>query len=320
MPNLNSFAPVLICTLNRHDHFKRCVESLSACTHAAKTDLFISLDYPLNESHWEGYNKIVSFLPSIVGFRTIKIIKRKYNLGGERNFIETQKYIFEQYDKVIITEDDNEFSPNFLEYINKGLVKYENQHNIFAICGYNFPITLPQEFKHNYYLSKTFSGWGYGIWKNRFEEFLKEFMDYNVILKRLHNTKESIKNVSSTNALLLIVRHGAILGDYAISAGLILKNMNCVFPCVTKVKNHGHDGSGINGGKIEGNNPFLSQFLDNNAAFEFSNPPSSKNIESINILIRVYKKRKNLIFFRCSTIIRYIIYKITGKSVLIVNQ
>ena len=37
---MNNFAPVLIPTLCRYDHLKRCIESLSACTHAEKTDLY----------------------------------------------------------------------------------------------------------------------------------------------------------------------------------------------------------------------------------------------------------------------------------------
>lgn len=52
---IENFSPVLICTLNRYVHFKRCIESLSACTYADKTDLFIGLDYPLKDEHWEGY-------------------------------------------------------------------------------------------------------------------------------------------------------------------------------------------------------------------------------------------------------------------------
>ena len=46
-----NYTPILIPTLNRYNHLKRCVESLAKCTHADKTDLYIALDYPLKEEN-----------------------------------------------------------------------------------------------------------------------------------------------------------------------------------------------------------------------------------------------------------------------------
>jgi len=58
---MNNYAPVVIPTLNRHTHFKCCVESLATCTNADRTDLFIFLDYPLKDVHWEGYELIKAY-------------------------------------------------------------------------------------------------------------------------------------------------------------------------------------------------------------------------------------------------------------------
>ena len=115
---MNNLAPVYITTLNRYMHFKKCIESLSECIHADKTDLFIALDYPLNESHWEGYELIKAFLPTIKGFRTVTIIEREINYGPRKNSMEAKKFIFEKYDRLILSEDDNvsdkPFAPQFL--------------------------------------------------------------------------------------------------------------------------------------------------------------------------------------------------------------
>ncbi|MEI6052507.1 MAG: hypothetical protein WCQ44_07390, partial [Opitutaceae bacterium] len=122
---------------------KKCIESLAACTHADKTDIFIFLDYPLKDNHWEGFEIIKNFLPHIKGFKTLNIIERTKNYGAVDNYYKSLEYVFEQYDRLIFTEDDNEFSPNFLDYINKGLDKFENNPSIYSICGYNFPIEIP---------------------------------------------------------------------------------------------------------------------------------------------------------------------------------
>ena len=41
-----NYAPVIIPTLSRFEHFKRCWESLENCTGADKTEVFVALDYP----------------------------------------------------------------------------------------------------------------------------------------------------------------------------------------------------------------------------------------------------------------------------------
>jgi len=69
---MDNFAPVLILTLCRYDT-QKCVESLSGCAYADKTDLFIAYDYPLNDNHWEGYRKIEAYLDKIKGFKSINI-------------------------------------------------------------------------------------------------------------------------------------------------------------------------------------------------------------------------------------------------------
>lgn len=51
------YAPVLIPTLCRSEHFIRCIESLKRNTWAQYTDVFIGLDYPPSEKYFDGYCK-----------------------------------------------------------------------------------------------------------------------------------------------------------------------------------------------------------------------------------------------------------------------
>ena len=43
------YSPVIITTLNRHEHFRQCLESLERCTDADKTNVYVALDYPPSE-------------------------------------------------------------------------------------------------------------------------------------------------------------------------------------------------------------------------------------------------------------------------------
>ena len=63
---IQKLSPVLIITLNRYEHFRSCVMSLSMCLNADKTDLYIALDFPIKEIHWEGYFKIENFIFGVI--------------------------------------------------------------------------------------------------------------------------------------------------------------------------------------------------------------------------------------------------------------
>ena len=56
------YAPIIIPTLCRVDTFIPCIDSLSRCVAADKTDVYVALDYPLKESHWDGYIKILNYI------------------------------------------------------------------------------------------------------------------------------------------------------------------------------------------------------------------------------------------------------------------
>ncbi len=263
------YAPILITVLNRYDHFRRCVESISNCTSADKTDLFIALDYPSKEEHWIGYNRITEYIDYIKGFKSVNVIRRNFNYGAEANTFRAFEELFKTYETLIITEDDNEFSKNFLIYINKGLTIYKNSKSIFGVCGYNYPINLPASYKSNVYIWKGFSGWGFGIWRDKWNAISLKTSEITAFLSNPKNGK--LLNQYAGNympALLEIINTDHMTADTFISMYLIKNNMYCIFPSVSKVRNHGHDGSGIHGGVLE-SNIYLNQLIDKGYLFNF---------------------------------------------------
>ena len=288
------YAPIFIPTLNRYKHFKKCVESLAKNKYAVDTDLFIALDFPLNETHWEGYNKIIKFIDIIKGFKTVNIIKRKENFGVLLNIQEGRKVVFEKYDRIISSEDDNEFSPNFLEYINNGLQKYEFDQSISAICGYKHPIELSKHYCNNYFFYKGFSAWGYATWRHK---PIKLDYSSNELKKFIENKEYIIElnNISSRhykNILESIVKNEKRIGDFSAFLSNIEKNQSCVFPVISKVRNHGFDGSGVNCGDID-TKLFSSQEIDKEECFNYSSSFELLNNHEINDL---FKKYFNLTF------------------------
>jgi glycosyltransferase involved in cell wall biosynthesis len=49
---IKQYAPVVIPTLNRYDHFKACLESLEKCRGVDKTDVYVVLDFSPSEEYY----------------------------------------------------------------------------------------------------------------------------------------------------------------------------------------------------------------------------------------------------------------------------
>ena len=309
---MSYYAPVLIITLNRFEHFVRCVNSLAKCTNAERTDLFIALDYPFKETHWAGYKKIEEFLDEIYGFKSVNIIKRSINFGPIKNFLDAQSQIFELYDRIIFSEDDNEFSPNFLDYINKGLDKFDNYENVLAVCGYCFPLEYPKDYKFNYYFYQRYSAWGTGTWKKKFPAEIE--WNYNKLYEFMKNKKYA--NILKSQAerhyfrvLDCIKDKETIYGDEILILICIIKNQYCVYPIESKVRNHGHDGTGIHGGLLF-NNPYIKQIIDCKKDFEFDEnvPLIDKDLnQSYSSTLKLSRKEHIMRLLRKSKIGDYLI-------------
>lgn len=252
----DSFAPVLIPTLCRYDHFKNCIESLKKCSGVENTEVYIGLDYPASPKHWDGYNKISEYLETLKEqhpFKKLHVIKRErnYGVGVNGNFDHLRDEVFKTHDRIIVSEDDNIFSPAFLDYINKGLEKYKDDKSVIGICGYRHYYDILKSDNNIYRQNVDFSAWGYGMWKDRYEELISK--DYKWYQKQL--TPKKVWNVARRNGknralqfvgAALIKNKKYRISDNLISVYMALTGKDVIMPCVTCVKNNGIDGSGEN--------------------------------------------------------------------------
>ena len=308
--SLERYAPIIIPTLNRYEHFCRCVESLKRNTHAEQTELYIGLDYPPSEKYVEGYKKIKGYLPSINGFKNVIVFETDHNLGERENCKRMFDYALQQrYNSYIFTEDDNEFSPNFLEYINWGLSTYKNDQSIFAICGCKDIDT--DDIRNNVYkLNTIFNAWGFGSWFDRSEK--KNKLQNREVLGNI------IKKASILDAFTnKVIRLSSLTYQYAMHTfhgdmivSLLPENEKwCIFPKVNKVRNWGWDGTGTHGGTPEAFKKYSTLPIDTEEHFE---PIIVEDLYSPIVYERFkmkYKKSKKA-YVRAS--ITFLCYKLTG--------
>lgn len=248
--NTSTYAPILIPTLCRSSHFKQCIESLANNIDANKTEVFIGLDYPLNKSHEKGYQEICNYLESSdikTKFKEFHIYKRERNYGSSKNIQMLMLEIKKKFDRFIYTEDDNVFSPNFIQFMNKGLNMSAIDKSIFAVCGYTYYPDAPRS-NNNYNRTNIgFCAWGYGILFAQ-RDLINKTLTRSFLLKKLLNPIYLIKMAHHSYSTLLFsiikVLKPQLRSDNIYNLYMWFAHKDVLMPVVSKVRNIGCDGSG----------------------------------------------------------------------------
>ncbi len=253
MDSNDCFAPVMITTLNRYSHFKRCLESLSRCTFADKTEVFIGLDYPPNDRYVEGYLKNKDYLASVenIGFKAVHIITRDKNYGAIKNWDSLKKLLFETYDAIIATEDDNEFSPCFLDYMNYALKKYKDDEQVSSVAGFSDECCYDQGNCMTYFCYSN-SAWGVGYWKSK-ETIMAPILNSNEYYAKKIISVSSARRFRNMfprrfSMLVSMILNGYHWDDVKRSTYNYFENKYQIRPTISLCRNWGNDGSGIHGG------------------------------------------------------------------------
>lgn len=307
------YAPVIIPTLCRFEHFKRCVDSLSRCTGAEYTDLYIGLDYPAKDSHWLGYNKICEYVTQITGFKQVIVLKREKNMGAMANYKDLIENLKGYYDRYISSADDNEFSPNFLEYINAGLDRYKDDPKVLYICGNMMPWAVDfnyymGEWGKNAFPASDYNAMGLGHWFDKEPEvpFTKES-----VLKSWKITYKAFRSgyCTSISRMMKQLNKESQLPDVCLRLYCAFNNLYCIFPTISKVKNWGYDGTGINS---DDDPRWIDvQILDTAKEFAFDDFEIKDYPEVTSFVKHMYDRKVSikLIIMLC-----YVLYRITGVN------
>ena len=318
MGKYSVYAPVIMLTMNRFEHFKRCIDSLSRCSGAEYTEVYLGIDYPSKPEYQEGYEKICKYIDHIHGFKKLHIFKREHNFGGTPNNLDLVKRVKEKYDRYIFSEDDNEFSPNFLEYMNEGLERYKGNNDIIAICGYL--LTWNTDFDNcmytynkNIFPAKNFNAVGVGRW------FSKESsVSGNLYTKTrvLNSTWLTIKTMLYGYTLTISryiyqIHRTSEMPDVGRRLYCAFNNKFCIFPTISKVRNWGYDGSGLNSDV----HPEMidSVKLDTAEHFVFDDIEIKVYKEVKTLLRQMYNRHPGSGITWPGVLKQYIFYKITGK-------
>lgn len=312
---IEKFAPVVIPTLCRYKHFRNCIESLDNCKYAEETEVFIGVDYPAKPAHEEGHRQIVEYLKTKkFRFKETHIVyrERNYGFGLQGNCWNLIFQVIERFDRYITSEDDNVFSPCFLEYMNLCLTKYQDDHSVHAVCGYLYLGLEVPNGDYTVFHAPLYNAWGTGIWKDRILEALPYYRNPHDIKNLLKD--RNVVNLHKTRmdvylSLIRMSKGGIIHGDELNTAILRYANRSCIYPTKSLVRNMGFDGSGEHCFYQKG---FSQQEINSSFDFKLSEA-SSAVTEQIMLAHRPLEKSLLPLKSQIANYCSYLLYRLTGR-------
>ena len=188
---------IVVITYNRPKSLTRLLSFVDRAVYDNQNiELVISIDYQDSEAH----NEVVRIAQQFEwAHGNKKVIVHEANLGLRKHVISCGNLV-ENYDSLIMLEDDLVVSPHFYLYAQKALEYYANDKNIGGISLYshrhNYCADLPFDLipdSNDVYFMQIAASWGQAWTKSQWQGFA-EWYGTGPVMGSEDNIPEKIKN------------------------------------------------------------------------------------------------------------------------------
>lgn len=241
------YAPIVVFAYNRPDHLQETIAALQLNPEAEKSELFVFSDGPRKPDDAEKVEAVRSFVSSISGFLSVKLIAAPQNKGLARSVIDGVTRIMQEKGQAIVLEDDLLCTRDFLCYMNAALHKYKTNARIFSVSGYSFGTSAVKEVKTDTALVFRASSLGWGTWKDRWEKVDWEVKDFSEFMHS-PSRQDALKNAGEDILPMIVKQQRGIIHSWAVrwTYHHVKHGGYCLIPLYSKIKTIGDDGSGSN--------------------------------------------------------------------------
>jgi len=173
---------VAFFTFNRLDTTIQVFETIRM----AKPDrLYLISDGPRkdNASDVENINRVRDYVENSIDW-TCEVKKNyaSFNMGCMDRIASGISWVFEFEEAAVILEDDIKPTPDFYDFMQAMLERYQNDENIMLVSGFKIINSFPIE--DSYTFSNFPMIWGWATWRRAWEYFDKNIADWPEIKKR----------------------------------------------------------------------------------------------------------------------------------------
>lgn len=272
---------IIIAAYNRPNSLQRLLKSLARADyigHNAIT-LIISIDYSNN-------SEVISVAEKFVWeFGEKKIIQHSINLGLKKHIIFCGD-LTEQYQSVIILEDDLIVSPAFYDYTCQALNYYQDQADISGISLYSYFYNeyaqvrfMPLDDGFDNYFLQSATSWGQAWTKKQWQDFQKWYkLNYKIPITEQDQVPDKVAGWSDNSWKKYFIKY------------MILNNKYFVIPRISLTSNYSEPGANI----VRRQDQYQAYLLLKNKQFRFSDLSSSQAIYDAHYELEPRSLYKNL--------------------------
>ncbi len=242
---MQNIAPIALFVFNRPEHTRRTLKFLQQNLLADESRLYIFSDAAKNSQQQTDVAAVRELIKHTTGFKSVKIIEQKQNLGLANSIIAGVTQLVNNYGKVIVFEDDLISSPYTLQYFNEALKTYENQETVMHISAYMFPLANATSLPETFFYRAAHS-WGWATWLTAWANFNPDIDNLITQFDKKKINDFSIDGKMNFWKQMLDFKNGKN-NSWAIRwyASIFLKNGLTLNPAKSLIHNIGHDGSGV---------------------------------------------------------------------------
>ena len=268
-----NYAPIALFVYNRPVHVRHTVEALLRNLGAESSDLIVFSDDARTPDILASVEVVRAYLRTIKGFRSITIHHRPCNFGLAKSVIDGVTRVLQEYDRLIVLEDDMETSPHFLGYMNEALERFSEDERVISIHGYVYPVQKP--LPETFFLEGA-DCWGWATWRRGWRLFNQDGQALLDELKRRDLVHNFDFNGAYLYSKMLKSQIDGKNDSWAIRwyASAFLEGKLTLYPGRSLVRNIGNDNSGTHCG----DNTIYDSDLSSTAISEFTSDiaPSSE--------------------------------------------
>ena len=247
----NLHSPVAVFAFNRPGKLYSCLQSLELAYGSEFTSVHVFIDGQRHMQEKSTVDDVESIARQEWHFGDIRVTRSPLNLGLAKSILQGIDSMFEDFETVIVVEDDLEVARNFLTFMNDGLLKYVHSLQVCSIQGYTYP-SLQRE--SNCFFLRGADCWGWATWKDRWFNFER---DSKVLQTRISERNlERAFDLDGRYPYMQMLRdnQSGLNDSWAVRwhASNFIDNKLSLYPSHSLVNNTGDDGNGTHAGTSKG--------------------------------------------------------------------
>ena len=134
---------IAIFAYNRPVHLRKLLLSLRGNSNLDGIDIYLFLDGPRSSIGKDLSQAVFNVATEFETELRLRIKSNPKNLGLSISITTGLTSLFQEYEKLIILEDDLVLSPDFISFMINGLNRFKDNPSISSISGYAYPIGNP---------------------------------------------------------------------------------------------------------------------------------------------------------------------------------